>query len=73
VLHHKPSTSIASYPVGGPQPAFTLLALHAPPSPLQVRVRRASLMDDAYRALSGAGPGLRARLSVTFVNDQGLE
>ena len=38
----------------------------------QVTIRRAQLMDDAYRGLAGMGRDLRARLSVTFVNEAGL-
>lgn len=35
-------------------------------------VHRGSLMEDAFRSLAHLGPALKARLSVTFVNEQGL-
>ena len=38
----------------------------------QITVRRSTLMEDAFRALAGMGPALKARLIVTFVNEQGL-
>ena len=35
-------------------------------------MHRGSLMEDAFRSLAHLGPVLKARLSVTFVNEQGL-
>eukprot|EP00983_Pelagomonas_calceolata_P131231 1161756-Pelagomonas_calceolata.AAC.1 len=39
----------------------------------EVTIRRgAHMMNDAYTALAGLGPSLRARVIVTFINEQGL-
>lgn len=40
---------------------------------MRLRVRRDRLLDDAYEQLGGAGDQLKARLDVTFVNEQGLQ
>ena len=39
--------------------------------PIKVSIKRQSLLEDAYRALSHLGPALKARLSVSFVNSAG--
>lgn len=39
--------------------------------PIKVSIRRQSLLEDAYRSLSHLGPALKARLSVSFVNQAG--
>ena len=38
----------------------------------QLMVKRANLMEDSFRGLSHLGSALKARLSITFVNEQGL-
>ena len=38
----------------------------------QLTVKRATLMEDSFRGLSHLGSAMKARLSITFVNEQGL-
>ncbi|GAX84732.1 hypothetical protein CEUSTIGMA_g12154.t1 [Chlamydomonas eustigma] len=40
--------------------------------PIKFTVHRTTLLEDSYRCLSHLGPELKARLEVTFVNEQGL-
>lgn len=48
-------------------PRFEPVTSHA-----QVTIRRATLMEDAFVAFAGMGSALKARLIITFVNEQGL-
>jgi len=40
---------------------------------LRLKVRRSCLLDEAYRQLGRVGSGIKARLDVTFLNEQGLQ
>jgi hypothetical protein len=39
--------------------------------PVKVSIRRQTLLEDAYRSMAHLGPALKARLSVSFVNQAG--
>lgn len=52
---------------------YDLPPIDGGPRPLPVTIRRTHILEDALAQLQGAGEGLKRRLYVTFINEQGLQ